>query len=155
MQSDLVLAINVDNGLVHVGPGGELVEHITVVTKKDRDPLLGFEFYDICGSRLILKKVDGHFALTESKSPIEVDEQTLLERIYEGLTILQRYLDENPDAGNQGGGRPPITTVPRPEGSFPDVLEQLAQLMSPLDPDARPDQGNWFHNLWHAATGTS
>ena len=79
----------------------------------------------------------------------------LLRRIDEALDFAQSYLSAHPEAGNQGVGIPAATEVPRPHGSYPEVLEALAAELSPLDPDVQSNRGNWFHNLWHAANGTS
>jgi hypothetical protein len=79
-------------------------------------------------------------------------QRVLLRRIRESLDLGQSVLSAHPELGNQGPNVPPATEVPRPEGSYPEVLERLAFEFSPLAPGNR---GNWLHNLYHAATGTS
>lgn len=81
--------------------------------------------------------------------------RTLLRRINESLDFAQAYLTEHPQAGYQGPGIPPATEVPRPTGTYAEVLQALASQLAPLDPNVQSNRGNWFHNLWHAANGTS
>lgn len=87
--------------------------------------------------------------------PRPADQHRLLDRINESLDFVQAYLTAHPEAGAQGPNIPPKTEVPRPTGSYPEVLAALSSELAPLDPKVQSNRGNWFHNLWHAATGTS
>ncbi|HEY5979702.1 MAG TPA: hypothetical protein VIT41_08705 [Microlunatus sp.] len=79
----------------------------------------------------------------------------LLHRVNEALDFVQAYLTAHPEAGFRGPGIPRATEVPRSKGGYADLLQVLATELSPLDPAVHSSRGNWFHNLWHAANGTS
>jgi hypothetical protein len=80
--------------------------------------------------------------------------RVLLRRVNQALDFAQAYLTAHPEAGSRGPGIPTATEVPRSHGGYADLLQVLANELSPLDPNVHSNRGNWFHNLWHAANGT-
>lgn len=177
----VVLAISHDNLMVHCGPAVDLIAHVGVAAHNPpiaapaptRPPMLlrrttggapltgrplggpMLEYFDIHGEGLGAPR-GGAFAPLAAGEPVDLKarRRILLARIDEGLDNLQRALDENPELGNRGPGLPPLLAVPRPTGSYRDVVTELADWFFPLNPQIHLNRGNWFHNLWHAATGT-
>lgn len=163
VQSDLVLAISSDNHMLHVGPAAEMVNHLR------GDPAAKqLEFYDARGQRRSIDSLeslegDGAEAQAAGNGGVEdvmrtappelgKNQQVLLRRIRAALDFAQTVLTARPELGEQGPNFPVETEVPRPHGSYPEVLEQLTVAFDSLAPSNR---GNWLHNLYHAATGTS
>ena len=172
VQSNLLLCISPDNHMLHVGPALDVMAHVLVdVAPIESIPPTPLEVYDITGRRLTFKEIgDLAGAVAGEPAPLErqgrsiifappakdgcVTEATLLRRIGESLDFAQSYLTAHPEAGDQGPNVPPVTEVPRPQGSYAEVLEGLAGELFPLNPNTQTHSANWFHNLWHAATGT-
>lgn len=167
IQPDLILAIGTDNLMAHAGPAAAVLKHVErmgsqAALHKQR-PEYSVEFFSLSGRQVSLEEVKEIVDQGISAQPYVNDDlgrrvfyenqEALLNRIHEGLRVSQRYLDEHPEAGNQGPNVDPMTEVPRISGSYPEVLAQLAGLFSPLN--AMAHRGNVFHNLWHSATGTS
>ena len=178
VQRDLLLCISPDNHMMHVGPASEVLPHVALSAAADVDSRTAvrpapLEVYDITGRRVApdgLRQMADAAARGARRSPDSfgdpdrfepvrkpgrVSRRVLLRRINESLDFAQAYLTDHPDAGVQGPGIPPATEVPRPEGTYPEVLQALANELSPLDPNVHSNRGNWFHNLWHAANGTA
>jgi hypothetical protein len=178
VEPDLLLCISPDNRMLHVGPAAEVLPHVALSAAVNTGaravqrpaPL---EVFDVTGRRVAPEELqrladagtrrarqapDGFGdpdRFVPVQRPARVSKRVLLRRIYASLDFAQAYLTEHPEAGNQGPSIPPATQVPRPVGTYPEVLQALAAQLAPLDPDVQSNRGNWFHNLWHAANGTS
>lgn len=178
VEPDLLLCISPDNTMLHVGRAPEVLPHValsasTAASARGRKRPVPLEVYDITGRRVPprelprlvtapghrVERPPGEFGDPDSFEPVRgrdrESRRTLLRRIESSLDFVQAYLTAHPEAGYQGPGIPPVTEVPRPRGTYPEVLQALADQLYPLDPHVHSNRGNWFHNLWHAATGTS
>jgi hypothetical protein len=182
---DLLLCISPDNTMLHVGPAAEVLPHVALSAEAQPaaaktqlrlppapKPL---EVYDITGRRVppvrlpeLAQPTDGGATAARRRGgfgdpnrfppvdhPSRPDRRRLRRRINQSLDFAQAYLTAHPEAGQRGPGIPPATDVPRPRGGYAEVLQALADQLSPLDPNVQTNRGNWFHNLWHAANGTS
>lgn len=159
VADDLVLAIGDGNLMAHVGPARDILGHVELAHQGLIEPR-DLEFYTSTGVQISFAELRRLAAPdapsgTGSQASRYVDgkqQAALLDRIHAGLALAQEFLDEHPEAGNQGPNATPMTRVPTVSGTFPEVLLELHRLFVPL---TRPDhRGNVFHNLWHAATGT-
>jgi hypothetical protein len=177
VEPDLLLCISPDNQMLHVGPASEVLPHVALSATVDPQARAApapspLEVYDVEGRRIppdrlqqladsgaaAARRAAGGFDDPDRFLPVRGREResrrTLLRRINESLDFAQAYLREHPVAGNQGPGIPAATEVPRPRGTYAEVLQALSAQLAPLDPNVQSNRGNWFHNLWHNANGT-
>lgn len=185
VDPDLLLCISPDNRMLHVGRAPEVLPHVALSaavapTARAIQQPAPLEVYDVTGRRVPpqelqhladvadpggmsaarrAKRTPGSFTDPDRFVPVHHPDRetrrTLLRRVNASLDFVQAYLTAHPEAGYQGPGVPAATEVPRPEGTYAEVLQGLADQLYPLDPNVQSNRGNWFHNLWHAANGTS
>lgn len=137
----IVLAIAEDDGLMHVGPGFAVLDHIRLGTEP---PPADLEFYDESGRRLTVVGAD----LVVDPSATPPDETLLLDRIDVVQARMQVALDRQPLIPDTPGDRV-ITRLPRVTGELPEVLQVLAFLNGDLPAKDDPDSGPPWHMVAH------
>lgn len=141
----VVLTIARDNRALHVGGAGNTAAHVIAVGTRAVD----VSYYDPGGQLLRLVKVhDGRWGFAVNETVPPVSERVLLNRIDTALVNMQTILD-----GQLDSQLAPVSAaagpVPRPTGPLPAVLSALAAAFGDLEPFN--NQGNWLHQLAHAA----
>lgn len=180
MINDFVVAIGVDNTMLHVGRAEDLTDHLVasrshaevesklgIFHQIDEDETShelssrSLEFFDGQGRRLVLRRRDSGaaFFLKDQFTQQAIEPGLLLDRINLALSHMQEVLDKHPELGDGGSiviGKDEIpqgrhTRVPRPAGSLNEVLSALAVLFFPAGSLHPTHVRGWFHNLGHAA----
>ena len=130
-----VLVITPDNRALHVGPAENTANHLMAGAGQP----VRLEYYDDTGRPLRLRKdLDTWTFATDDRSS-RVDGPVLLNRIDAALHHMQVVED----------GQESQRTVPHPIGPLPAVLGELATGFDSLG--GVQNQGNWLHQLAHAA----
>jgi hypothetical protein len=156
MQSTetILLVISTDNRTLHAGPASEVARHLTLgATGPDAKArvvpvfLSTVEYFDAEGQPWRAVKT-GDIELVPDTSRSPVPAVLLLDRVDAALAYLQVVLDVHPELGERGEDGQ-LLRVPRPTGELTKVLEELADVFSPLG--GQGTRGNWLHMLAHAA----
>lgn len=145
-----VVALTVNDSLLHIAPVAEVLDHLTEEAGSPEavDPGV-WEFFTKDGTVLTLGADPGTGALTltaaaEAAPPSDLDRQLVLDRIDAFLARVQVKQTRNLVRGEEADHR----RVPRLTGDLPDVVVGLAAVLTvSADPD--PHSTNWVHNLGH------
>jgi hypothetical protein len=171
-SDDLILAIGLDNLMIHAGPAGDVLEHVTLLGTgvSEAVELLAssdYEFYTITGHQISLAELAalaGANPLAEPEDDAgegpsdEENQQLLLARIGESVAAFQQFLDDNPDEGDPSSRLSLQFLADLVQGgNYPAVLVQLSKdfgLSGLITDPPGTHRGSALHNLWHKATGT-
>jgi hypothetical protein len=146
-----IVAITVDDTLLHVAPAGDVLPHLAAEAGRPGvlDPLV-WEFFAKDGTVLAQHTDPGTGAVTLEPDPAfpapeELDRRLLLDRIDSFLARVQVVLTRD----LQTGIAAEHVRVPRLTGDLPDVVTGLAAVMTVPRSIVQPDSRNWIHNLGH------
>ena len=149
--SEPVVALTVDDSLLHVAPAAEVLSHLLAEAGPNGslDPSQ-WEFFGRDGTMLALEAdpATGAPTLVENAAagePSDLDRRLLLDRIDAFLARAQVTLTRELQIGVSSVHR----RVPRLTGDLPDVVAGLALLMSLPESVNQPHSRNWVHNLGH------
>jgi hypothetical protein len=144
-DQDVVLMIK-DDGLLHVGARGALLDHLL---ENPQGPAPGIDVFDRVGQRQkLVEQPDGAVTLEPDGDPPDtVGLQLLLDRIDLVLARWQVLLDTDPPEPTDGSAPP--KRVLRVTGELPQVVDALHTLFPTLPSANSPTPGNYWHRVAH------
>ena len=158
-DDELVLVIATTDDWLHAGTVSEVLEH----ARWHRDgtghpggpdeprPEHGrlLDVFD-AQARRVQPVLDERFEVGALIRPDEEPDPEVRYRIERVLDLAQEFLDESPQGAAAAVRWPVGVEVPRPDGSFEDVVAALGSATN-VRPNAH--SAGWFHNLLHAMRG--
>ena len=143
-NDDVVLVIK-NEGLLHIGTRGALLDHIV---ENPNGPAPGIDFFDRVGRPQKLVTTNGSITLEpDGDLPDAGAAQLLLDRIDLVLAHWQVLLDTDPPLPTDGSAPP--KRVLRASGELPQVVDALHVLFPSLPSPASPTPGDYWHRVAH------